>query len=288
MILVTGATGTIGSEVLRLLARRGTPLRAMSRDPGRLPADSGIEPVRADYADPESLRRAVAGVDSVFLLTAPGASVREHDLAMIHAVRSSGVRKVVKLSAVGGGEPGADGASRPSDWHEPGERALAASGLAWSALRPSWFASNALRWTGAIQAGEPVANMTGAGVQGVVDPRDVAAVAVEALLTDEHDGTAHTLTGPEPISVPDQVAVLAEELGRPIQTVDVPPDAARRQMLAAGLDPSVVDVAVRGHQLVRAGGNAVVTDDVARILGHPARTFRTWVRDHRDAFLTPG
>jgi uncharacterized protein YbjT (DUF2867 family) len=290
MILISGATGTIGGEVLRLLARRGVRLRAMTRDPARLhlPVEDGVDSVLADFEDPDSLRRALDGVDSVFLLTAPGAWVPEHDLAMIHAARSSGVRKVVKLSAVGSGEYGTDGSTRPADWHGPGERALAASGLAWTALRPTSFASNALRWAAVIRAGGPVPNMTGTGAQGVVDPRDVAAVSVEALLTDELDGTAHTLTGPELVSVPDQVTQLAEELGRPVDTVDVPPDAVQQQMLAAGLDPSVVDVAVRGYALVRAGGNAVVTDDVERILGHPARAFRTWVRDHRDVFLTGG
>ncbi|HEY0693092.1 MAG TPA: NAD(P)H-binding protein [Kribbella sp.] len=290
MILVTGATGTIGCEVLRLLARRGVRLRAMTRDPARLrlPAVADIDTVQADFAHPDSLRPAVAGVESVFLLTAPGASVPEHDLAMIQAARASAVRKVVKLSAIGGGEHGTGGNTRPSDWHDPGERALAASGLAWSALRPTSFASNALHWAEAIRGDEPIPNLTGTGAQGVVDPRDVAAVAVEALLTDEHDGAAHTLTGPELLSVPDQVAVLAEELGRPIETVDVPPDAVRQQMLSTGLEPSVIDVAVHGYQLVRAGGNAVVTDDVHRILGHPARNFRIWARDHRDAFLTRG
>ncbi|GAA3436266.1 SDR family oxidoreductase [Kutzneria kofuensis] len=284
MILVTGATGTVGSEVLRLLARRGAPLRAMTRN--RLPSvEAGVEVVHADYEDPEALRRAAAGVESVFLLTAPGAWVPAHDLAMINAARAGGVRKVVKLSAIRGRLPAGDGNAMPANWHAPGEQALADSGLAWTVLRPSAFASNTLRWAGSIRAGQPVPNMTGTGGQGVVDPRDVAEVAVEALLGAEHDGTAYTLTGPELVSVPDQVAQLAELLGRPIGTVDVPPDQAREQMLAGGFDPSVVDVAVHGFRLVRDGGNAVVTDDVHRLLGRPARSFRTWARDHRDAFL---
>ncbi|GAA2440607.1 hypothetical protein GCM10010191_65630 [Actinomadura vinacea] len=127
--------------------------------------------------------------------------------------------------------------------------------------------------------------MTGNGTQGVVDPRDVAEVAVEALLGAEHDGMALTLTGPDLVSVPGQVALLSEVLTRPISTVEVPLEAARKQMLASGLDPSVVDVAVRGSQLVRDGGNAVVTNDVHRVLSRPARPFRTWALDHRGVFL---
>lgn len=286
MILVTGATGTVGREVLRLLAGRGVSLRAMTRDPVRLSSvEADVEVVRADFEAPETLRDAVAGVEGVFLLTAPGAWVPEHDLAMINAARVGRVRKVVKLSAVGGRRSADDRGISPAGWHAPGEQALAGSGLAWTALRPSSFASNALRWADAIRVGQPVPNMTGTGTQGVVDPRDVAEVVVEALLGAEHDGMALTLTGPDLVSVPDQVAQLSEVLGQPISAVDVPLEAAREQMLASGLDPSVVDVAVRGFQLVRDGGNAVVTDDVHRVLGRPARSFRTWALDHRGAFL---
>lgn len=286
MILVSGATGTVGREVLRLLVRRDVPVRAMTRDPARLSSfETGVEVVRADFEAPETLSDAVAGVEGVFLLTAPGAWVPEHDLAMIKAARVCKVRKVVKLSAIGGRPSTDDGGTMPAGWHAPGEQALAGSGLTWTVLRPSSLASNALRWADTIRAGQPVPNMTGTGTQGVVDPRDVAEVAVEALLGAEHDGLALTLTGPDLVSVPDQVAQLSEVLGRPISTVDVALEEAREQMLASGLDPSVVDVAVRGSQLVRDGGNAVVTDDVHRILGHPARSFRTWALDHRGAFL---
>ncbi len=258
----------------------------MTREPARLRLPDGalIDVVQADFERADSLHSAVAGVDSVFLLTvpSPAGSVAEYDLAMIQAARAYGVRKVVKLSAIGGKADDAD--NLPSPRHRAGEQALVASGLTWSALRPSSFASNTLSWADAIRAGNPVPNMTGTGAQGVVDPRDVAAVAVEALLTDAHDGAAHTLTGPELLSVPDQVAQLAAELGRTVTTVDVPPHAVRQQLVRAGFDPSIADSAVDGYQLVRDGGNAVITDDVDRILGHPARAFRAWAHDHRTAF----
>lgn len=279
MILVTGATGTVGREVLRLLVRRGEPSRAMTRDPARLSfVGADVRVVLGDFEAPETLRAAVSGVEGVFLLTAPGARVPEHDLAMIDAARAGNVRKVVKLSAIG-----AD--VGPAAWHAPGEQALAGSGVAWTTLRPSSFASNVLRWADAIRAGRPVPNMTGPGTQGVVDPRDVAEVAVETLLGTAYDGLALTLTGPDLVSVPDQVADLSDVLGRPIRTVDVAPAAAREHMLAGGMDPTVVDVAVRGFQVVREGGNAVVTGDVRRVLGRPARAFRVWARDHRDTLL---
>ena len=117
----------------------------MTRDPARLPTvETDVEVVGADFGKPEMLRDAVAGVEAIFLLTAPGAWVPEHDLAMIKAARAGKVRKVVKLSAVGGRFSTDDRADMPAAWHAPGEQALTDSGLAWTALRPSSFGSNAV------------------------------------------------------------------------------------------------------------------------------------------------
>ncbi|MCP2165653.1 SDR family oxidoreductase [Goodfellowiella coeruleoviolacea] len=282
MILITGATGTIGSDVVRLLAASGEQVRAMVRTPAKaatLPA--GVEVVRADFTDPTSLVTAAEGATTVFLLTAPGPQVARHDTAMLTAARSAGVRKVVKLSAIGTGDTSA---AEVGNWHLPGEQAVRSSGLAWTVLRPSSFASNALRWADAIRAGAPVPNPTGTGAQGVIDPRDVAEVAARALTSADHDGHVHTLTGPELLSVPDMAAQLGRVLGRAIDTVDLPLERYREQLVAAGLAPAFVETAVSGARLVARGGNAVVTGDVERVLGRPARTFAAWAQDHRAAF----
>ncbi|MFJ2557464.1 MULTISPECIES: NAD(P)H-binding protein [unclassified Streptomyces] len=283
MILVTGATGTIGSEVVRLLAERGEPVRALTRDPARASVPYGVEVVRGDFDDPASLERAAAGAAALFLLSAPGPAVALHDRAMLAAARAAGVGRVVKVSAIGTGE--ADQAAVGS-WHLPGEEAVRASGMAWTLLRPSSFASNALAWARSVRTGEPVPNMTGTGAVGVVDPRDVAAVAVEALVSAGHDGRAYTLTGPESLSVPEQTARLGRILGRAIGTVDVPPDVARAQLLGSGMDASFVEVVIDGNAFIRSGRGAVLTGEVERVLGRPPRAFDTWVDDHRDAFST--
>jgi uncharacterized protein YbjT (DUF2867 family) len=279
MILVTGATGTIGTEVVRLLAESGARVRALTRNPGgvNLPA----EVVGGDFDDRESLDAAVAGADAVFLLDAPGPWIQRHDLAMLDAVRSHGVGKVVKLSAIGTGE---NTELRAGGWHLPGERALHASGAAWTILRPSSFASNTLHWASTIRAGQPVANLTGNGAQGVIDPRDVAEVAVAALTTPDHAGRTYTLTGPELLSTPDQVEVLRTVLGRPIGIVQMPLDVAKEQMIAAGQDPEFVEGAMHGQRFIAAGGNARLTEDVATVLGRPARTYEMWADHHRAAF----
>jgi uncharacterized protein YbjT (DUF2867 family) len=286
MILVTGASGTIGSEVLRRLAGTGEVVRAMTRDASRVRTSPGIDIVHGDFEDPASLAQAVAEATTVFLLAAPGSWIARHDLAMLDAARAAGVRKVVKLSAIGTDAMDHlnEGRHSPAGWHLPGEQAVQASGMAWTLLRPSGFASNALRWADAIRAGDPVPNMTGTGTLGIIDPRDVAAIAVEALISSKHEGQTYTLTGPELLSVPDQAARLEEVLGYPVKTVDVPLDVAREQMLAAGMDSSVVDVAIDGRKFVRAGGGATLTDDVERALGRAPTTFEAWARDHRDAF----
>jgi uncharacterized protein YbjT (DUF2867 family) len=282
MILVTGATGTIGSEVVRRLARHAEPVRAMTRDPSRVGGQPGVDVVFGDFDKPSSLAEAAAGASTLFLLSAPGPSLAAHDRSMLDAARSAGVTKVVKLSAIGTGER--DDA-KVGMWHRPGEQAVRTSGMAWTILRPSSFGSNALRWAGPIRAGDPIPNTTGAGLQGVIDPRDVAAVVVAALISPQHDGQTYTLTGPELLSVPDQAVQLGVVLGRTINTIDVAPHAVREQMLAAGMDPAFIDVVVDGVEFVRDGGNAVLTDDAHRLLGRPPGSFRTWAHDHRNALL---
>ncbi|MFE7515559.1 NAD(P)H-binding protein [Streptomyces sp. NPDC057540] len=263
MILVTGATGTIGSHVVRLLAERGVPFRAMSRRerPGG---------VRADFDDPASLAGAVAGVDTVFLVTVPPVPTADHDIALVTAARAAGVRKIVKLSAIGSGEL-FDGATVGA-WHVAAEEAIEAGGLVWTMLRPPSFASNFLRYGALIRAGEPIPNLTGDSRQAIVDPRDVAAGAVAAMTSDAHDGQRYDLTGPELLTFAEQASILERVLERPVKTTDV----SALDQLPAGM--------TTGIGWARAGGAAYVTDHVPRMLGRPAGTFEQWARDHRKAF----
>ncbi|WP_075766255.1 NAD(P)H-binding protein [Actinoalloteichus fjordicus] len=285
MILITGATGTIGSLVLSALRQHGAEVRTMTRDPERLAATSALSAeqiVRGDLDQPESLPAALAGVDTVFLLTAFGPRLPEQEQNLVAAATTAGVQRIVKLSAISTGEDPTG--TRPADWHLPGEQAVRGSGLAWTVLRPAGFASNALQWAESVRAGLPVPNTSGTGAQGVVDPRDVAEVATAALLSPEHDGTVYTLTGPETLSVPDQTAVLAAELDRPVPVVEVDLATVRQQMLAAGMDESIVKVTEYGLDQFRRGDADFVTDDVQRVLGRPALSFAAWVREHRAAF----
>ncbi|MFF3334822.1 NAD(P)H-binding protein [Streptomyces sp. NPDC002888] len=280
MILVTGATGTIGSEVVRQLAARGEKVRALTRDPARAQVPPGVEVVRGDYLDPGALEAAMSGTAAAFLVGVPGPETR-HDLDLVAAAGAAGVRRLVKLSAIATGDPGVG----PSGtWHLAGERALRESGAQWTVLRPSSFASNTLSWAEPIGAGKPVPNMTGDGVQGVIDPRDVSEVAVRALVEERHAGRTYTLTGPETISVPGQAAVLAAVLGRPVTTHDLSPEEMRDFLRTWGLDEAQAEGVLDGTAFVRQGGNAVVTEDVREVLDRPARTYREWAEDHSEVF----
>ncbi|WP_367135606.1 NAD(P)H-binding protein [Saccharothrix sp. HUAS TT1] len=250
MLLITGATGTTGREVVRLLADRGAPFRAMSRTP------TGDQ-VFGDGADPASLDRAMEGVDAVFLLGPGTADLPAYELAVLDAAERAGVSKVVKLSAIPLGPV--------ARWHGPGEEAARAF-PSWTLLRPSVFASNSLQWAPRVAAGEPIPNPMGTARLGVVDPRDLAEVAVAALLGD-HRGRTYVLTGPELLNVPEQVAVLSEVLGHPLSTVDISPD-------------SLPAPYAEGLKAVRAGGGALLSDDVAEVLGRPARDYATWAREN--------
>ena len=293
MILVTGATGTIGSELVRRLAARGEKVRALVRDPAKAKAmalPAGVEVARGDYGEPACLKAAMTGVTAAFLVgvpgpgagrgTGPGAGIRS-DEELVAAAVAAGVGRLVKLSAIATGDP----AVGPSGtWHLPGERAVRGSGAEWVVLRPSVFASNTLSWAEAVRSGLPVPNMTGDGTQGVIDPRDVAEVAARTLLDGGLAGRTYTLTGPETISAPGQAAVLADVLGRPVTTRDLTPDGTRELLLAWGLEEAQAEGMLAGTAFARAGGNAVVTEDVPELLGRAARTYREWAVAHRGAF----
>lgn len=273
MILVTGATGTIGSHVVRLLAERGEPYRAMSRNP-----DAGLRnAVRADFTDQKSLAAATTGVDTVFLVTVPPTPSTAHDLALIEAAQATGVTKIVKLSAIGSGEQFEDAVV--GAWHLAAEQAIEASGLSWTMLRPTSFASNVLPYRELIAAGDPIPNILGPAQQAVIDPRDVSEVAVKALLDDAHNGHRYDLTGPELLTFADQATILERVLNHPVKTVDAD---ARAQL--AGLPAEAIAAITTGIGWARAGGAAYVTGHVSRILNRPARTFTQWATDHQRTF----
>lgn len=282
MILVVGANGTVGSRLVRRLVEGGHPVRALVRDvPRAVQHGPAVAIAEGDLAWPGTLGPALAGVDRVFLVTNGPAAVEK---AAIDAARAAGVAHVVKLSSMGFG-PSRD-ALAIGNWHREVEDHLAASRLPWTVLRAGGFSTNALGWGRSIRERDAVFAPAGDGKVAVVDPDDLAgaAAAVLAAPVDRHAGARYELTGPEALGFAEQVAILAEALGRPLRFVDVPPGAARDEMLRTGMPAALVEPMLEVMAAIRAGGAATVTPTAAQLLGRPARTFAHWVAANLAAF----
>ncbi|MET7275721.1 NAD(P)H-binding protein [Streptomyces flaveolus] len=278
MILVTGATGTVGRELVRRLPR-DLAVRVMARDPSRLETAPGMEVVAGDYTDPASLDHALRGVRRAFVLTNRVGG--DDDARFLRAARSAGVRHVVKVSAAAVADGGAD--DLITRWQRTAERLLMESGMGWTVLRPRSFMSNTLSWASSIASEGVVRALHGTSVNACVDPRDIADAAVCALTEDGHEGRIHTLTGPQPISAVEQTAELSRVLGRPLRFEELPPDRARA-CLRERYPAELVEALLAAAERQLAGAKAGVDDTVLRLTGRPARTFRTWAEDHREAF----
>lgn len=282
MIAVTGATGTIGSELLRLLSARGGPVRALSRDPHRGEELNGVEWVTADLADRDRLVGALDGAERLFLLTGNAADMVRVQKNAIAAARRAGVGRVVKLSALGASD---HSQSVIGLWHRNVERALEESGLAWTVLRPHVFMQNLLDQREAIRAEGGIYSAAADGRVPFVDTRDVAAAAAATLTEPGHEGERYVLTGPEALTYDEVAGILAEVLGRPVEHVEETDDEAWARLRRAGLPPWLAagQIALYGYQ--RAGGpTAGVSDAVERLTGRPPRGVEEFVRDHAHLF----
>lgn len=288
MILVTGATGTVGREVVSQLAGEGRPVRALTRQPDRdLGFPGSVEVVGGDLGRPETLGAAVAGVESVFLLTGGGPETPLHDANLALAALDAGVRHIVKLSIIGA-EYGFD--DLVSTWHLAGERAIRQigdrpGGPAWTFVRPGEFMSNARLWAGPVKARRTVIWAQTEAVVAVIDPRDVAAVAVTALTTPGHDGQTYRISGPEALTVGERVAKLGAVLGDELTLVERPVADVRDAAARAGRQPLVVETTLGnlGRPEFRERA-ATVLPTVEKIIGRAPYTFDRWAADHAEIF----
>lgn len=281
MILVTGATGTVGSEVVEQLLAAGHPVRVLTRNPGKAAKyASKVEIAQGDLANPETLTAAFAGVDRVFLL-ATGPELAKLEGHAIEAAKKASVKHIVKLSAAGAElDPGI----ALGRWHRESEKHLEGSGLAWTILRPSSFDSNALSWAGMIKDKGTVFHVTGNGKVTPIDPRDIAAVAVAALTLPGHEGKIYEMTGPESLTTAEMVAKISKAIEKPLQAIDTPEAGARAGMLAQGMPLVMVEAILELMALVRGGFRDKPNLVVEEVLGRPARTFDAWLQDHVTAF----
>ncbi|GHF67455.1 NmrA family transcriptional regulator [Streptomyces mashuensis] len=282
MILVTGATGNIGSALLRQLHAHGAgPVRGLTRNPARASFPAGVEAVEGDLTRPDTLHAALKGVRAMVLLsgtsTAAGSAAED---GVLTAAREAGVDHVVLVSSI----------AVQTHPHlacyasiHAAERAVRDSGMDWTILRPTQFASNTLWWAPSVREhGTVRAPFADTGLP-VIDPADIAAVARVVLTGPGHRGRTYALTGPETVTPRRQAAALAAALGREVTFTEISREEAHRDLAAVLGDATAADV------LDLMGGDVneellAVRDTVRELTGVPARTFEEWAREHAAAF----
>lgn len=283
MLVVTGATGTIGSELARRLSADGTPIRALSRDPVRGEELPDVDWLEVDLADREQVVDACRGADRLFLLTGNTDAMVRLQTNAIDAAVAAGVRHVVKLSALGASD---HSRSVIALWHHIVERHLREADVTWTILRPHHFMQNLLDPVVHDREDATIRSASGEGRIPFIDTRDIAAAAAAVLTGDDHGSEVLTLTGPEAVSYRRATRILSDALDRDLTYISEDVDDAWARMRAAGMPAWLVGarLAIAGYQ--RAGGPTErTTDTVERSTGEPPRDLRTFAEDHRDDLL---
>ncbi|MFF4818623.1 NAD(P)H-binding protein [Kitasatospora sp. NPDC001309] len=284
MIVVTGATGTVGSKVVVGLRERGLAVRALVRGGSAGPAewDAGVERVAADFTDPASLDAALDGADTVYLLVAVHPEMAQHERNVIDAAVRTGCRPRIVLHAAAGVEYRPEGV-RFVGSHVTGLDHLKDSGLPWTVLGPNGFHQNFLGTAPTVKAGH-LAVPGGEGAVAYVDARDVAAAAVEVLATEGHEGAVYTLTGPAALTHDEVAEQLSAAAGHPVAYAALTPEVALDGLLNMGWDRWRAEGMVELYGLYAAGLASTVSPDVEKLTGRPPRSFAEFAAEHADAF----
>jgi len=283
VIVVTGATGNVGSSAVRELVRAGQPVRAFVRDreKGRALLGGRVELAVGDLGDEEAIRRAVTGADALLVSTADGPDKPAWEMRLIDEAARAGVGRVVKVSTV----LAEAGSPLPTfDWNGLAEDHLRATGLPWTILRSCFYMTNFLAWAEPIAGQGVLPAPAGEGKVATIDPADTGAVASVVLTRDGHAGMTYTLSGPEAITFGAAAEELSAVLGREVRFVDVPEESVVGQLRGTGAPEWLVVHLPRVFRLIREGSLSGVTTTVRDLLGRGPRTFGEFVRDHAAAF----
>ena len=281
MILVTTA-GKVGSETARLLRERDVPVRVLVRDPAkataRALAEAGAEIAAGDLAVPASVDEAMSGVSGVVLVSS---AVPAQELNVVASAAKAGAGHVVKATS----KAPADSPIARRRWQAEIEAGLAASGIPHTLLRSNAYMQNMLALAPAIAATSTFGSSAGQGRSGLVDARDVAAVAAEIITSPAaHAGKTYWLTGPELFSNYNVAAVLSRLLGRTITYRELTFEQSKEAMIRAGIPEQIAEMNAQAFSLTADGDAEWVTQDVPSLLGRPARSFKQFTADYAAAF----
>jgi uncharacterized protein YbjT (DUF2867 family) len=283
MILVTGSTGLIGSEILRRLSEAGVPARALTRDMKKARQMPGVTWVGGDLSKPKTLPEAFDGIKTLFLLTHYLPDMVELQHNAVVAARTAGVNHVVKVSAFAA----SDHSNAPvGRWHHQIEKELQQAGLGWTFLRPHHFMQNLLAQAEYVAKERVIYSASGDGKIPYVDGRDVGAVAAAILAAPEpHRGKKYVLTGSEAISYRQAAKIIGATIGKPVRFVDESPEDARARREREGYPPAVIESALAIAAYQRAGGKTVtITNTIADLIGRPPVTVAEFIREHASLF----
>ena len=276
MILITGASGTVGQEVLNQIVKTGQPIRAAFQSATKAStAPASVEAVIMDYNQPETIRTALRDVDKIFLVgpVAPNLLALERKAA--DEIARSAVRQIVKLSAMGG-----RAATFPRQ-HQESEDYIRSSGIPYTFLRPNGFMQNMVNYNGAaIRSQNAFYGSQGDGQVSHIDLRDIAAVTVKVLTEDGHLNKIYTLTGPEALTNSRIAEILSRTLGREIKYVDLPAAQMKQALLTAGMPEWNADGILDLSELYRTGGSSIVSTDVEHILARRPISFAQFALDY--------
>ena len=282
MILVIGATGKIGKDVVRGLKAKGEQVRAMIRDTEKAPAarEPGVEHVTGSLENNASVIAALQGIEKAFLLSSEEAGMADLHGSFAAAAKDAGLRHLVRLSIL----PANPDAPIPlAKWHGEADRSVTDSGVPYTILRPSYFMQNNLGGAATIVSDGTIYSAMGEGKVGHIDTRDIADVAVAALTSEGHAGQTYVLTGPEVLTMAEVAARLSAALGKTIEYVNLPPEEIKARMVSAGMPDWRADVWVKLAGMISLGIANKVTPAVKDVLGREPRSIDQFAKDFAPA-----
>jgi uncharacterized protein YbjT (DUF2867 family) len=282
MILITGASGSVGKVVLREAIRKESKVRAMYRSKEEAAkAPSGCEPALADYADKQSLSKALNGVSSVYVVCSPIPQLVELESKMLDACKEAGVKHVVLNSALGAG----DYAKSFPSWHRKVEDKLQGMGLSYTILRPNGFLQNIVTYNApSIRAQGAFYAAMGDAKVSYLDVSDIAVVAVKAAQGEAHAGKTYELNGPEAISNQELAKRISRAAGRTVNFVDIPESAQREAMLATGIPEWQVTALLELQQYYKQGGGAKTDGLLQSLIGRAPVTLDQYLTANAKEF----
>jgi uncharacterized protein YbjT (DUF2867 family) len=281
MILITGATGTLGGEVVRQLSAKGIDFRAAVHSISKASEISALggEVVEIDSIDQDTLEEAFKDIEKLFLLTPLSPLAIEMTVNLVDAAKKSGVKHIVKQSGLGADDKAA---TLLGSFHRRAEKIVEDSGISCTFLRPNSFMQNFL--------GRPIKSEgkfflpCGAGKISYVDVRDIAAVAVAALTQNEHEGKIYYITGPEALSHYEIADIFSNVLGRKVMYVDVPPVDVRQGMASSGISEWLIDILLGLYSFQKADLASEISDTVEQVTGKMPISFSQFAKDYAAAF----